>query len=275
MLAAFALLLVRSKGGFSSTEFTHLLLILGFGMACFFILRILTGNKKSYKNSLITCLILYLLIDPIGTTIDFDFPTITLLIIVAVAFSLRFLLEVGGRSAFNPAVLAIFIGLLFAQFLPQMQLTLDMTRLEFNQLFSVGGIGISLTALLFAIWIFWGLPKWGRVFTLVSFFLVAGLIAYFQGRAAGVTELFTEGPFLYFFASFLLTDQKTSPDDHLLQWAYGGVVAVLIFLPEIIPLPSGSITQFWKDNMYFIGLLLANFGLFVYTAARTRIPVSR
>ncbi len=265
LLSALMALLVFPATTFASAEGIHFIQIFGWGGIIFFALRFLTGIKKAPESLFVTLALMFLLLSPLTTDWTFGFHSIVLFCMVAVAVASKYFLEILGRPIINPAVLAVLFGLFVARLIPSVTIVANAERLTFDQLFSVGGISISWVALLLAIWIFWGLPKWDRTHVLTAFFVACALFAFLLGGASRVAEFFSTNPFFYLFAAFLLTDPKTSPDQHRGQWLFGFLVAVLVFIPQIAPL--GDI-PFIQDYALLLALALANIGLVVFDAIR-------
>ncbi len=265
VLCGLLLLVLLQDGRFVPAEVIHFAEIFGFGIVLFVALRFLTGVKKAPEALFITLALLFLLIEPLATTWTFSLQTALLFAIVAVAVTSKYFLEVAGRPIVNPAVLGILFGIFVSNFIPGVAIDAFATRLTFDQLFVVGGISVSWVALLLAVWIFWGLPKWDRTTVITAFFLAAAFLIFFRDGSVGVGTFFSTSPFLYLFAAFVLTDPKTSPDDHLWQWGFGACVALLLFALQTIfvqsPLVSG-------ETAFYIALALANIGLVLVSAWR-------
>ncbi len=267
VLAALSYLVIRQNGGFVQEELIFLVQILTFGTALFVALRFLTGIQKAWESLTVILLIIFLLLDPNPTPWALTFQTLTLVSIVSVAIVSKYFLEIAGRPMVNPAILGILFGAVLGALLPGVTVIGDAARLNFDELFTVGGISVSWVALLLAIWIFWGLPKWNRTPVITAFFLACALLSVFLNGANGAAEFFSTDPFLYFFAAFLLTDLRTSPDDHLWQWGYGAFVAFLLFLPQVLPFIN---IPFIEKHSYLLALAVANIGLILASAWRLR-----
>ena len=263
VLAALAFLVCYQNGAFVQDEWMHLLQLALYGGVLFAALRYFTGQDKAPESLIVTVLLIFLLVDPNPNPWALTAQTLAMLAVVTVAVASKFFLEIDGEPIVNPAALGVLFGAFLGVLLPGITIVGDAARLSFDTLFSVGGISISWVALLLAVWIFWGLPKWERTAVISAFFIASAAFAFVLGGGAAVEEFFTAGPWLYLFAGFFITDPKTSPDDHLWQWGYGAVLALLVFLPQVIPAIA---IPFLEDNLFLVALAIANIGLLITQA---------
>lgn len=252
----------------SAAEWWHLLMLAVVATAVVAFAGMLAKKGAIWEEALHHFLVMFLLLAPVQAmpTLDIDLAALSLGALFAV-FLLIFG-EVNGRFVLHPGVAGTVAALVFSRLIPgATALDGSAARLVFDELFAVGGISISLTALVLAIWIFWGMSQWGRRATFIAFLSALVALTYvFDGGAVGATRVLSVSPFVYVFASLLLPYLKTSPQNIWQQVVLGTFAAALVLVPLVAPLPAGEISAFVLEYRYLIGLLLLNLAYFLWSA---------
>ena len=201
----------------SSQLAMHLAATLGFGLLLYVAFtKFFTNKHKNVWDTVITCLILFLILHYGSGVKDLVFPlTATFFAIV-----LKFFVEFKGSPVVNPAAAGLLVSALVLAFFPGLEH-------PFVSWWGASYQGI-LSLVLIALWVLVGVPSWRRWHAVVAFLVVFGL--GFLVRGEGVESLrfiFTDA-MVYFFATIMLMEPKTSPFKPGHQIAYGAFAAILI-----------------------------------------------
>ncbi|QQR54405.1 hypothetical protein IPG41_04340 [Candidatus Peregrinibacteria bacterium] len=256
--AAFLVLLSAFAFGYNASGQValHLLSTVGFSLLLYSAYTWFLPNKhKNAWNTLITGLILFLILHYGVTWTDLIYPlTATFL-----AVSIKFFVEYKGSPIVNPAAASLLLAALVLAFVPGLDRPFVSWWGASFWLLDLGPVQIPLSLLLLLPWLIFGVPSWRRWTAVLSFFAVyfVGLLLRGQGLES-VQFVFTDS-MIYFYATVMLIEPKTSPFRPSHQLLYGAVAAALIHVlllvhapyPELFALVAanlGNATLRWKPT---------------------------
>jgi hypothetical protein len=222
----FALFLMVFAGvatgyNWSTTILLHLAATLGFGLMLYALYTRFFSKHKNVWDTVITCLIIFLLLHPGDTLMSFIFP----LLAVFIAETIKFFIEWKSSPIINPAaggillmagIMALFGSAPFVSWWGASFWSLPI------------GPGISVSLLLMLVWIVGGFYVWRKWPLFFSFLIAYGALQYLRGMY-GLSELipFYLDSTIYFLAAIMLTEPKTSPFLPWKQVAYGALAALI------------------------------------------------
>lgn len=193
----------------------HLSATLGFSLILYWIFTKLFSKKKNIWNTVITGLIIFLVLHYGDSPADVIYP----LIAVFIAMFQKFFIEYKASPIVNPAAASLLL------------MAAVVALLGFDDAFiSWWGTSfrgpIPLVAVL--LWIFFGLNKWRKYPTLISFLVAHVLVLMFRGEGYDfIKYIFTDST-IYFFAAVMLIEPRTSPAKYQ-QQVYYGLAAALAY----------------------------------------------
>lgn len=244
------------KNNFQLQIFMHLGATLGFGVIIFYVFKYITKQNKNIWNTIISCLIIFLLLHYGAKPIDI---LVTTLVIAFVVFS-KFFMEWKGSPIFNPVVLGFFALEILSNFIPSLKLSFV----------SWWGVGYSLTTspisliaiiicIIFAIWIIFSFKvwrKWAVALSYLGFFAVFAFIALSISGSAGQSAFeFLKFTFLnstiYFFTFVMLAEPRTSPLMKHQQIIYGLIAAIFSTISLLTNFPTSALLAILVPNLYF------------------------
>lgn len=257
---------------FSEASLIHLSSTLGFGLFLFFILKLITKKPKNIWNATISCLIIFLIVHPFGTSpfnnINSYIPVLMVLIITFIAIFSKFFLEYKGSPIINPVIFSLLVisvlSAIFAQnFFP--------TVSWWGASFKIQEIPIAL--IIIAVWIIFGLKSWKKFpvfFTYLITFAVLILIFYKapteSSRLDFLKFIFTDST-IYFFTSIMLVEPRTSPVLKSQQIIYG--VTAAIFSTIYLVYTSG-LPPWMAVSLPFLPIIVPNIYFFFTKIIKTR-----
>lgn len=233
---------------FNTAVLLHLAVTLGFALALFGLLVLITKKQKNIWNTIISALIICLLLHHGSLPVAITATTI--------AIFAKFFLEYKGLSIINPTVL----GLLIASFIfdstliswwgasYQFQLTLPSMTLHLN-----------FPLFILLIWILFGLQNWRKLPLLLTF-LPLHLIALFirQQELSTIKFVFTDAT-IYFLAAIMLVDPKSSPLLPRQQIIFAIIAALAYNLLAKFNIPNFELYAILVANLYFTGTRLLSY----------------
>lgn len=229
----------------------HLGLTLGFGLALYALFSKISGKRKNIWDTVISCLLIFLILH-YGTSMEAIFYP---LFATFTALLIKFFIDWKGSPILNPAAAAIVIsagiGLSFGLDLP----FVSWWGASFWNL----QIGVPVSLLLLAVWVFGGLHVWRKFPILISFLLVYAVLQFLRLGHEAVQFIYTDS-FIYFFAAIMLPEPKTSPFLPWKQAVYGSLAAFVmagfaqlgIFAPELFAILAANLLHAafkWKPPL--------------------------
>lgn len=220
----------------TSSLFLHVGSILGTGLGLYFIFSSLTQKKKNIWTTLITLLILLLLLHPPLETGDIWYG------IFAAVFAIcyKFFGEYKGIPFINPVISPLLLLLFLSFFIP----ALDAPFVSWWGASFQGYLSLSL---LFS-WILLGMYRCKKWWSFGSFFFLFFTLGLMKGMSF-LQFAFSDAT-LYFFASIMLIEPKTSPFKRNNQIIYGSIVAILYHLLLFYHIPSFQLCALAVANLY-------------------------
>lgn len=236
---------------FKIEKLVHLGLTAGFGLLIYALFSRISTTKKSPQNTLITTLIIFLVLHyPLSLTDATQY--IGPLIATFAAIFSKFFLEKNGSPIINPSI----FGILLAAILMRTFFATSAAGADANTLFtSWWGTNfqgyISLTLIL--LWLIIGPHRWRKLPIIVTFLAAYGAILYaLQQNLASLQFIFTDAT-IYFFATIMLIDPKTSPMKPSQQIIFAIIAAASYNLLKYLnlPFPYEAFLAIAIANFYF------------------------
>ncbi len=200
---------------FNGPTLLHLCATLGFALLLWVFFTYFSTKHKNIWDTVITGLILFLVLHPSTGLSSLIFPLTATLI----AMLVKFFVEWKGSPIVNPVAAGILGSALVLAFVPGLD----------HPFASWWGASFSgyLSLALIAVWIIGGLNQWRKWQIVLYFLFTHALLLLLRGEEfAGLQFAFTDST-IYFFATIMLVEPKTSPFLPKQQVAYGTVAAVL------------------------------------------------
>ena len=194
----------------------HLVATLGFSLVLYAIFSWATPKHKNVWDTVITGLILFLILHYGSTWTDLVYP----LTASFIAMSIKFFIEYKGSPVVNPTASSLLITTLILAFIPGLEA-------PFVSWWGASYQGY-LSLALMALWMLGGLYQWKKWYTVGAFLAVYALGILLRGQGLETLQFAFTDSMLYFFATIMLTEPKTSPFKPGHQVAYGAFAAVLI-----------------------------------------------
>lgn len=212
---------------FSEAIFIHLTSTLGFGLFLFFIFKWLSGKPKNIWNTVISCLIIFLILHP---TTYFENVTTSYIVTLTATFTIifsKFFLEYKGSPIINPVIFGLLIITILSLIFKEKFQTLTSW---WGASFKIQEIPASF--IIITVWIIFGLKSWKKFpifFTYLITFAALILIFYETPPESSKLDflkfIFTDST-TYFLASIMLVEPHTSPILKSQQIIYGLIAAV-------------------------------------------------
>ncbi|MEI6222389.1 MAG: hypothetical protein WCP97_06510 [bacterium] len=193
----------------------HFLLTVGVGGLYYFVVTFLSKKRKVLDNTLISCLILFLVL---------HYPTtrVSMVLIVLTTFltlTIKFFLEYKGSPFANPVAVAILVVYFFSKILP------------FNETLFASWWGASfqgwISLAIIAVWAFVGVKKWRKVPLVLTFLISAAILLLVWGKTTESLEYIFTDATIYFLATIMLLEPRTSPVKCKGQLAFAVIAAIL------------------------------------------------
>lgn len=241
-----ALFLILFAGGalafnFSNQVLLHLVATLGWGLILYVFYSWTSNKHKNIWDTVITSLILFLVLHYGAGLSDLIFP----LTATFIAITLKFFVEYKGFPVVNPAGAGLILTALILAFIPG----LEHPFVSWWGASYQGYVSLALIAL----WMIGGLYQWRKWRTVLSFVcvFVLGLLAQGEGLEA-IRFVLTDST-LYFFATLMLVEPKTSPFLPKEQVAYGALAAILLSALSFGSAPYPELFALITVNLVFFG----------------------
>jgi len=218
--------------------FIHLGSTVGFGLLVYLFFRLISGKKKLLTNTLITTLIIFLVLHPYTSPNEIYIAFLTTLI----ALIIKFFLEHKGKPFINPTVLALLITFGITEIFTSQSVFISWWGAAFKGYLTLGLIGI---------WIIFGATRFRKIPTIL-FFLLAHLAlkAILQTPLSSIEFIFTDAT-IYFLASIMLIEPKTSPIKSTQQIIYGVFAAIALNALLHYNVPHAEILCIAAANLLF------------------------
>lgn len=216
---------INNDGVFNWSLIGHLLVTVGLSLV-FYLINLLFGKKVILLNTVITSLILFLLIQPTTTGLTGLLPAI---LATLFAIGIKYYGEYKGAPIINPAVFGILLASVVTLIWQQKPIDATWWGASFSGLWSLG---------LILIWLFGGSRKWRKHWIIYTFLLAHLCLLLLRGMDLSFVEYVFTDATIYFLASIMLIEPKTSPVRPLEQGIYGVAAAVVfnILLAYDVPL---------------------------------------
>jgi len=221
---------------FSQAVLLHLLASVGLAIILFATLKFLTKKPKSIYNTISTALIIFLVLH------SNSLPATALATTIA-TFS-KFFLEKQGSPAINPAVFGIILATLLLKLFGSDSTIASWWGTNYKL------FGGYFTLALLAIWTIFFLKQWRKYAILISFLIPHAIFTYFYSGIEAFQFVFTDAT-IYFFATIMLIEPRTSPIEKTDQIAYGILAAVLYNALAIAKIPQASLYCIAIVNLVF------------------------
>lgn len=236
------------KNNFQLQIFIHLAATLGFGVIIFYVFKYLTQQNKNIWNTIISCLIIFLVLHYGSKPTD---ALATMLVVAFVIFS-KYFMEWKGSPIFNPVVLGFFALELLSNFIPSLKLNFISW---WGASYSFGTIPVTL--ILIAIWTIFSFKvwrKWPAALSYLGFFLIGIFITMpLKGDASALD--FIKFTFLnstiYFFTFVMFAEPRTSPLMRNQQIIYGFIGAIFSIISITTNFPTTDLLAILIPNLYF------------------------
>lgn len=242
------------RNNFQMQIFIHLAATVGLGVIIFYVFKYLTKKTKNIWNTIISCLIIFLIIHYGAKPTD---ALATMLVVTFVVFS-KYFMEWKGSPIFNPVVLGFFGLEVLAKFIPSLQLSfLSWWGTGYSFISSPIDILSITLCIIFGIWILFSFKtwrKWGVALSYLAFLAISILLFYKVSPGEGQFDFlkftFTNST-VYFFAFVMLSEPRTSPMLKHQQVIYGFLAAIFSTLSFTTNFPTSALLAILVPNLYF------------------------
>ncbi len=244
----------------------HLLITVGFSLVLFFIFSKLSGKKKNIYNTLISSLIIFLVLHYGTETSELIYPLLATFITI---FS-KFFLEIKGSPIINPVVFGLLLTYFITLLVPSLEplfISWWGSSYSYSIAYDTGNYfldtPIPIALIIVAVWILFFLKTWRKYPTLISFLLLHAAILFIQdfffSQATGIDKkcdttflcfTFTDAT-IYFFASIMLIEPRTSPILKKGQIVYGTLAALTYNLIRYLGYAHFDLIAIAIANLYF------------------------
>jgi hypothetical protein len=204
----------------------HFLATVGVALALYYPLQKWSSAKKNVWNALSTALILFLVLHYGPNPIDHIYAAV----ITALAIFWKFFGGSKGSPWVNPAAAAILAVWGLAHFVP----VLDLPNISWWGASFKGWVSLALVGL----WIVFGLRPWKKYWALGAFLVAHFVFLVLFGESKDFIQYVFSDSTLYFFASVMLIEPKTSPFIPKKQVLYGVLAALLYTELFILKVPQ-------------------------------------
>lgn len=204
---------------FSNDVLLHLAATLGWGLVLYAVYSRFTIKRKNVWDTVITSLIIFLLLH-YGTDLnDLAHP----LLAVFLAITLKFFVEYKSSPIVNPAAAGLLLSAGILAFFPVEQPFISWWGASFWTL----PWGIPLSLVLMAVWVLGGFYVWRKWPLFFAFLISYGVLYFLQTGDGEALRFILMNSTLYFFATIMLSEPKTSPVLPWKQAVYGTLAGVL------------------------------------------------
>lgn len=238
------------KNNFSSQIFIHLAATLGFGLILFYALQKITKQNKNISNTIISCLIIFLVLHYGMKPADaFAAMLVTFVVLIS-----KFFLEWKGSPIFNPVVLGLFVLEILTLLIPSFQASFVSW---WGASYSLWPGPITFTLILMAVWIIFSFRSWRKwpvAITYLASFCVLLLIFYKGVEAFSMADMLKANFFnstIYFFTFIMLSEPRTSPMLKKHQIIYGLLAGIISTVGSLTNFPTSTMLAILIPNLYF------------------------
>ncbi|MCX6734787.1 MAG: hypothetical protein NTZ25_02640 [Candidatus Peregrinibacteria bacterium] len=236
------------KNNFQMQIFIHLAATVGFGVIIFYVFKYLTKQNKNIWNTIISCLIIFLVLHYGSKPTD---ALATMLVVAFVVFS-KYFMEWKGSPIFNPVVLGFLALELLSNFVPSLKLSFVSW---WGASYSFGPVPVTL--ILIAIWIIFSFKVWRKWYAALSYLIFLAIGLFVSMKIAGDSTAldflkftFTNST-IYFFTFVMLAEPRTSPLMRNQQIIYGFIAAVFSTISALTHFPTSDLLAILVPNLYF------------------------
>lgn len=224
---------------FQIEKLYHLGETLGLGLVLFAILSRITHQTRLIQNTIITTLIIYLVLHYPLQPIDHLSPILA----TTAAILAKFFLSKKGTTGINPAVLGLLLAAVVLRAITGVNTTfISWWGASFQGYVSLG---------LLAIWIALGLYRWRKLPIVFSFLIGNAIAQYFYGASLSSLEFVYTDATIYFLATIMLVEPKTSPFRTSHQIIFGTLAALSLLITKHFGLPYNELFAIAIANTYF------------------------
>ncbi len=232
---------------FSVELLVHLALTLGFSLVLYALYSWISEKHKNVWDTVVTGLLLFLLLRAGTTFSEALYP----LLATFIAITLKFFIEFRGSPIVNPAVGGLLLMAGIVAFIPGMsQPIISWWGASFGAL----SIGVSVSFLLMTVWVLGGFYVWKKWWIFSSFLVAYFLLTYlFFGSYSGDLESLKfalTSSTVYFMASIMLPEPKTSPFLPWKQVVFGAIAAVAYFGFAFLGVPYFELFAIIVANLF-------------------------
>ena len=230
----------------SSDVMLHLAATLGFGLVLYTFYTWISSKHKNVWDTVISCEIIFLLLH-YGTGLSsLAYP----LMAVFIAETLKFFIEWKSSPIVNPSAAALLLTAGAAALIGWELPFVSWWGASYWAL----PFGLSVSLILIALWVLGGFYVW-RKFPILLSFLVAQLVFLYvrTGDLESIQFIYLDS-FIYFFASIMLPEPKTSPFLPWKQVAYGVLAAVIFNGLAYAGVPYSELFAIVGANLFNAGL---------------------
>lgn len=223
---------------FSSSILVQALIIFISALISYYGFLFLSGKHKMLANSLITACILFLLLSPGETYIEFLYP----LFAVLAAFFIKFFVEYKNLHPINPAV----GGLLILTLIPLISTMPEPFVSWWGAAFKGSWSLLLLSPIL--LYILFKFKKYGIFLSFIISYLI---LQYFLGTSFDIIKFYVTTGTLYFMAGVMLVDPKTSPIVMREQIIFGLFTGILFGMLQYYHLSYAELLAIGIMNFLF------------------------
>lgn len=229
---------------FSLQILIHLSATLGFGIILFFVFKLIFKKNKKIWNTIISCLIIFLILQP-------GFFWAALIATGAAVFS-KFFLEYKSSPIINPVILGLLALTIIAKIFPE-----NITAIIswWGASYKIQAIPVSL--IMMAVWIIFGFKSLRKFTLLFAYLIIYAVLILILYRPIGSSSwdflkfTFTDST-IYFFASVMLIEPRTSPFLKSQQTIYGILAAIFSTLSIFFGMQMLALFAIIIPNLYFL-----------------------
>lgn len=241
-----ALFLILFAGGalafnFSNQVLLHLVATLGWGLLLYAFYSWTSSKHKNIWDTVITSLILFLVLHYGSGFTDLIFP----LTATFIAITMKFFVEYKGFPVVNPVAAGVILSALVLAFIPGLEH-------PFASWWGASYQGY-LSLALMAVWMIGGLYQWKKWHAVASFILVSVLGLFIQGEGLSSIAFSLTDATIYFYATIMLIEPKTSPFIPKEQIAYGALTALVLLALSYWGAPYAELFALVTANLAFFG----------------------
>ncbi len=201
---------------FHKHSLLHFIATLGLGLILYAVYGALSGKRKNLWNTVITCLIIFFLLDYGSGNMDMFYS----LFATFIAMTMKFFLDWKGSPVINPAVAGLLLTVGLAAIIPNA----DSVFISWWGASFQGWISLVVVAL----WMVIGIKKWSKWPAVLSFLIAHAAILILRGMERETLEFIFSDSTIYFMASFMLIEPKTSPIAKKEQIVFGLIAALTL-----------------------------------------------